>query len=217
MCSTRNFIVNGASINIEKAGAKINRRVKCNRNCRFGSTRALISLNRKEYKVTLVCFKDKRNKEPLLLLCNGRIKSTKELKRRIRGYFRRWGVEESYRFEKQGFGIEKCTIRKFSRIKTMIGMTLLSWLALVKINESPKLREAVLKKARMEKNKLKQRPKFIYYRLLKGVRNLFAGIKELFLFRWKEDRELRYWEEVKKQRPLFPGYLPGVDWLEVAV
>jgi hypothetical protein len=33
-------------------------------------------------------------------LANGWIKSTRELKRRISGYFRRWSIEESYRFEK---------------------------------------------------------------------------------------------------------------------
>jgi hypothetical protein len=213
---TRNLLVDGKSINIKQAASTINRRVKYNKNSRFGSLKAKIKLNRCEYEVTLICFKDKRNKEPLLLLCNGWIKSTIELKHRIRGYFRRWGVEESYRFEKQGFGIEKCTLRKFNRIKTMIGLTLLSWLLLVKINEAPKLREAVLKKARMEKNKRGQRPKFIYYRLLKGVQNLFAGVKELFRFRWKKNRKQQYREELKKQRTLFPDSVMAMDWLEVA-
>ena len=97
----------------------------------------------------------------------------------------------------------------------MIGLTMMSWLLLVKINESPKLREVVLKKARMEKNKAKHRPKFIYYRLLKGVQNLFAGIKELFRFRWKKERKAQYKEEIKKQRLLFPDIPLEINWVEV--
>ncbi len=211
---SRNLLVKGKSLNIKEVASKINRRVTYNKKSRFGSKKVQIKLNRKEYDVTLICFKDERNKDPMLLLCNGWIKSTVELKRRIKGYFRRWGVEESYRFEKQGFGIEKCKIRKFSRIKTMLGITLLSWLLLIKINESPRLKETVLKVARMEKNKLKDRPKFIYYRLLKGVQNLFAGIKVLFRFRWKKDRKRQYREELKMMRPLFPDSTTGIDWLE---
>lgn len=217
MKCTRNLIVDDKAMNIKEAGETINRRTRYNSVSRFGSMKATLRVNRQDYKVTLISFKDKRNKELLLLLCNGWIKSTKELKRRIRGYFRRWGVEESYRFEKQGFEIEKCTLRKFSRIKTMIGLTMLSWLLLVKINESPKLREVVLKKAKMEKDKQKHLPKFIYYRLLKGVRNLFAGVNELFRFRWKKDRKRLYKEELKKQRPLFPDNPFEFDWMEVVI
>jgi hypothetical protein len=68
----------------------------------------------------------------------------------------------------------------------------------------------------MEKNKRGQRPKFIYYRLLKGVQNLFAGVKELFRFRWKKNRKQQYREELKKQRTLFPDSVMAMDWLEVA-
>jgi hypothetical protein len=91
----------------------------------------------------------------------------------------------SYRFEKQGFGIEKATVRKYSSIKTLLGLSLLSWLALLRINANPRLKAEVQKAARMEKNKKKHQPKFVYYRLLQGVKNLFAGVKRMFLFRWK--------------------------------
>jgi len=215
MKSNRNLVVNGKSINIKVAAGMVNRRIKYNNNCRFGSLKAFININKQHYEVTLVCFKDKRNKEPMLLLCNGWIKSGKELKRRIRGYFHRWGVEESYRFEKQGFGIERCTLRKFSRIRTMIGISVLSWLLLIKINQAPKLREVVLKKARMEKDKTKNQPKFIYYRLIKGVQHLFAGVKELFRFRWKREKKLKYIKEISAQPLLFNEKIVEMEWLEV--
>jgi len=212
---TRSIYVKDKRKSIKEVVKKINRRLQFSHHSRFGKLRCELALSGKKYEVTLISFKDKRNKEPMLLLTNGWIKSVKELKRRIRGYFRRWGVEESYRFEKQGFGIEKSTVRNYKRIKTLIGTTLLSWLVLVKINESPKLKENVLKEARMEKTKRKQRPKFIYYRLLKGVQNMFRGIKELFRFRWKKRQKNKYRREMVQFSPLFPERPSQFAWLEV--
>jgi hypothetical protein len=214
--NSRHILVGDQSVNITVAAKSINRRVVLNENCRFGSLKVELKIGSKRYPVTLICFKDKRNDEPILWLSNGWIKSTKELKRRIRGYFRRWGVEECYRFEKQGFGIEKATLRKFSRIKTLIGLTLFSWLVLIKINDTGKLKEVVLKAAKMAKTKLKHRPKFIYYRLLKGVQRLFAGVSELFRFRWKRHKKIQYKKEVENQRLLFPDLPLEQQWIELA-
>jgi hypothetical protein len=212
---TRSIYVKSKRKIIKEVVYKINRRLQFGNHCKFGKLRSELSISGKKYEVTLICFKDKRNREPILLLTNGWIKSAKELKRRIRGYFRRWGVEESYRFEKQGFGIEKSTVRNYKRIKTLIGTTLLSWLLLVKINESPKLKENILKEAKMEKTKRRQRPKFIYYRLLKGVQNMFRGIKELFRFRWKRRQKNKYRRSTEKLCPLFPEKASQLGWLEV--
>lgn len=213
--SARNVLFKGKKENIVKAAGRINRRVVFNKNCRFATLKIELRPKYRKYQLTLICFKDKRNKEPMLLVTNGWIKSTRELKRRIRGYFRRWGVEECYRFEKQGFGIEKATVRKFSRIQTLTGLTLLSWLLLIKINEAPKLKSVVLKQAKMEKNKPKQQPKFIYYRLLKGVQRLFRGITELFRFRWRKKLRNQCIKEVKKQRLLFPEIHPNLIWMGI--
>ena len=56
-----------------------------------------------------------------MLLTSVWVNSTVELKRRTRANFRRWGVEESYRFEKQGFGIEQATVRHYARLKPCWG------------------------------------------------------------------------------------------------
>ena len=149
-------------------------------------------------------------------MTSGWIKSNKELKRRIRGYFRRWGVEECYRFEKQGFGIEKAAVRRICRIQTLIGLTLLSWVLLTKINDAPKLKKEALKHAKMEKNKSKDQPKFVYYRLLKGVQNMFKGIVELFRFRWRREQKNARIKEVKNQRLLFPDMHLDLKWMELA-
>ena len=171
---------------------------------RFGSKKLYLDLKGTKHKVTLICLKDNRNKLPIFWLSNGWIKSTKELKRRIGGYFKRWSVEECYRFEKQGFGIEKATVRKYGKIRALLGLTIMSWLLLVKINETPKLKEAVLNKAKMEKTKRKHRPKFIYYRLLKGVQNLFEGIDQLFRFRLKKKNKEKIRKQFLIKNSLFP-------------
>ena len=199
----RNIIYKGKSINISEAIKIINRRIKYGNNSRFGSIKARIEINREEYRITVVCYKDKRNKEPMVFMTNGWIISTKELKRRIRGYFRRWGVEECYRFEKQGFKIEESRSRNYDRIKTLLGLTIISWMILIKINEDPKLKEVVLKEARMEKDKPKHRPKFIYYRIIRGIRNMFSGVRRLFLFRLKRQEREKVRGEMIIQMPLF--------------
>ena len=204
LCSIEKYIIyKGKSINISEAIKIINRRIKYGNNSRFGSIKARIEINREEYRITVVCYKDKRNKEPMVFMTNGWIISTKELKRRIRGYFRRWGVEECYRFEKQGFKIEESRSRNYDRIKTLLGLTIISWMILIKINEDPKLKEVVLKEARMEKDKPKHRPKFIYYRIIRGIRNMFSGVRRLFLFRLKRQEREKVRGEIIIQMPLF--------------
>lgn len=185
MKETRDIWMKGERHNIREVAEGVNRRVKFSSYARFGAVKCTLWLRGKEYQVTLVSYKDRRNKDIVMWLTSGWVKSTVELKRRIRGYFKRWGVEECYRFEKQGFGIEKATVRRYGSIKTLLGLSLLSWLALIRINANPCLKGEVQKAARMEKNKKKHQPKFVYYRLLQGVKNLFAGVKRMFLFRWK--------------------------------
>jgi hypothetical protein len=218
MKTNRNIINKGKSENICEVGSKINRRVIMGKNGRFGSSHVEIEINQSRYKVTLISYKDKRNKEPMIFLTEGWISNTKELKRRIRGYFRRWGVEECYRFEKQGFGIEKSKTRKYKRIQALLGLTIISWLILIKVNENPRIKEVVLKEARMEKDKSKDLPKFIYYRLIRGIQRMFAGVKQLFLFRLrKHEREILR-QNTFQQMPLFKGiYMNDVleyTWIE---
>jgi len=218
----RNLIYKGKSINISELVKLINHRVKFGNNGRFGSIKAKIEIDRHlpQYKITVLCYKDKRNKEPMIFITNGWTKSTKELKRRIRGYFHRWAVEDCYRFEKQGFKIEESKSRNYERIKTLPGLTIMSWLILIKVNEEPKLKEVVLKEARMEKDKLKDRPKFVYYRLIRGIKNMFSGVRRLFLFRLKRQERENVKQNMINQMPLFRNLL--VDdtleymWLEEA-
>lgn len=201
MTVNRNIMVKGESVNIRKAAEKINRRVTYGKHSRFGGEKVILKLKRGEYKMTLVSYKDKRNKEIMMFLTPGWIKSSKELKRRIRGYFKRWGVEESYRFEKQGFGIEQSMVRKYSRIKALLGLSLMSWLVLIRIQEEGQLREGVLKEARMEKERLKDRPKFIYYRLLIGIKEMFSRTEEIFSIRMRKRKREQLIKKIYNELP----------------
>ena len=185
MTDKRDIWVGGEKRNIREVAEGVNRRVKFSSYARFGSVKATLKFGDDEHEVTLIAYKAKRNPDVMMLLTSGWVKSTVELKRRIRAYFRRWGVEESYRFEKQGFGIEQATVRRYARFKTLLGITLLSWLVLVKINDHGKLRHEVNKAARMEKNRHKHMPRFMYYRLLLGVKNLLASIPRMLFWRHK--------------------------------
>ena len=194
MTKQRHLKYKTQNLPITELGKMINRRYQFNKHGSFGKLKVTLCVENQEHVMTLICYKDDRNKEPILFLTNGYIKSTKELKRRIQGYFHRWGVEVCYRFEKQGFGIEKSKTRNFKRIKTLLGLTIISWLIMIRINDNKKLREDILINARMEKTKLKDRPKFIYYRLQRGIQNLFEGIERMFNFRRKK---------IKLDKPLY--------------
>lgn len=214
MKTNRNILYNGKLENIEKRAKALNRRYTYNNHGRFGSCKVTLKVENREYKATLICYKDDRNKEPMIFLANGWLSKSKELHRRIRGYFRRWGVEECYRFEKQGFGIEKSKTRNYNRIQALLGLTILSWLVLIKINEHASLREVALKEARMEKDKPKHRPRFIYYRLLRGIQNMFAGIRRLFSFRLKKAEKEKLKRKVLSDHPLLRQLPFDNFWLE---
>jgi hypothetical protein len=74
---------------------------------------------------------------------------------------------------------------------------------MIKVNEQPRLKESVLKHAKMEKDKKKNRPKFIYYRLQRGIQNLFEGIKRFFSFRLKKKQRQEIINSAVSEMPLF--------------
>lgn len=205
-CKTRDVWIRGTKQNILDAGKAINRRHNYQKHGRFGYRKILIPVSRNGKSeflpFTLIAYKDDRNKDIMIFITNGHIRSSKIIRERITAYFRRWSVEEAYRFEKQGFEIEKATVRRFSRMQTLVGLSLLSWVVLAQILERERLKAMVLESAGMEKTKEKDRPKFLYYQLLKGVQEIFRDHRRVFRFRSTriscyKDR----WEAM--QRPLF--------------
>ena len=202
MRDNRDLIYNGKKINIEKLSLQINRRYKNREKGRYGYLKSILRIGKIDYPVTLICYKGIKNKNPMIFLCNGHIIKSREILRRIKGYFHRWGVEECYRFEKQGFGIEKSLVRSYNGIKCLLGMILLCCNVLLKIKEDDYLREMLIKEAKREKTKKKYRPKFIFYALLDGIRNVFQGVKHVFVF-----RKFRYTKYRKEEKGIFDNLL----------
>ena len=81
-------------------------------------------------------------------------------------------------------------------------MILLCCNVLLKIKEDDYLREMLIKEAKREKTKKKYRPKFIFYALLDGIRNVFQGVKHVFVF-----RKFRYTKYRKKEKGIFDNLL----------
>ncbi|MGA1846967.1 transposase [Deferribacter abyssi] len=138
------------------------------------------------HNVTLICVKGKSNKERSYFITNGHIKKSKEVKRRIEGYFCRWKIEESFRFLKQEFQIEKCIVRKFSGIKTLLGIILFAWHLLILYSYKSIESFLLLKQVKREKYvglEAFDKIKFLFYRISEGIRQIFLGVKRLFSFR----------------------------------
>lgn len=66
----------------------------------------------------------------------------------------------------------------------------------------------------MEKERIKQRPKFIYYRLLRGIQNLFTGIRCLFKYRFKRKEKLKLSKKLIQDFPLSEKMNVNIDWIE---
>ncbi len=160
MKSNRHLFYNGKALNIEKLSKSINKRYKIGKSYRFGYLKCELLLNNIKHPVTLIRAKGVKNKNDILFLTNGWLKKSSEVKRRINGYFKRWSVEECYRFEKQGFGIEDSTLRRFPRIRSMLGAVMLAWSVLVDINLDELLKAEVIQESKPEKRK---KVSFIYY------------------------------------------------------
>jgi len=102
--------------------------------------------------------------------------------------------------------VAKCSFIWYNK-EPIVFLTIISWLILIKVNEQPSLKDVVLKEARMGKDKPKDIPKFIYYRLIRGIQNMFAGVKRLFLFRLKRKERERVKQNMVQQVPLFRNLL----------
>ncbi|UOD35828.1 transposase [Deferribacteraceae bacterium V6Fe1] len=160
--------------------------------------------------VTVISVSFHGNKNKLYFLCEGHISSSKEAYFRIKSYFKRWKIEESYRFMKQQFGLEKCLVRKFESLKTILSLVSFCWNVLSQIEKDTIVSKLLENMAKREKfnSKGKVVCKFIYYRISDGLMNLLLSSKErLFRFRekiYESDKvcyfKLDYYFKIKEKR-----------------
>jgi hypothetical protein len=161
----------------------INRRYK-NGGISYGYARCFY----KGMAVTVVSVKCSRDKNMLYFLCNGHLSKSKEVYFIIKSYFKRWCIEESYRFMKQQFGMEKCLVRRFESLKTILSIVSFCWNVLSQVESDTIAAKMLDRMSKREKVNRKGRVvcRFIYYRISDGIRNLLLLLeKKLFDFRKK--------------------------------
>jgi len=168
----RHLIVNGRSQSAYSIAIGIIRRYEYDKGS-FGYKRCYLDNN----PVTLIYYK--RDKVDLILLSSGHITKSHIACERIKGYLRRWGVEESYKFIKQSFGLERAAVKKFAGIKCILGIILLAWKVIEDVSLDEETRAIVEEYAKVVKKKIT----FFYYRIINGITNIFSLCREMFRFR----------------------------------
>jgi len=173
----RHLLVNGLKKSVSDIASGITRRYRHN-----GGSLGYKKCYMENYPVTLIYYK--YGNTDLMLLNSGHITKKRLACHRIDGYLRRWGVEESYRFIKQSFGLERCCIRKFAGIKCLLGIILLAWKILEDVSGDEEVRLIVEKAAKACKKKVI----FYFYRIINGIKNILSLCKEMYRFRKRRQR-----------------------------
>ena len=174
---TRHLIVNGQPVSARNIASGITRRYKYNDGS-FGYKNCYIA----NYPVTLIYYK--YGNVDLMLLSSGHITKKRIACERIKGYLRRWGVEESYKFIKQSFGLERSAIKKFAGIQSLLGIILLAWKVIEDVSRDEDTRAIVENSAKVVKKQIT----FYYYRIINGIKNIFSLCKEMYRFRKRRKR-----------------------------
>ena len=119
----------------------------------------------------------------MMLATNREIRSKDDVIRVVRAYFKRWKIEEYFRFKKQHFGFENFRIRSIKAINALNSYITyaIGFVALMsEKSESSGLKVMILEKA----NLLRKKVSFNYYRLAKGISGIIGaatvGIKDWF-------------------------------------
>ena len=169
----------------------------------------------KGHPMTVISAKGAEKDNYVYLLCEGHIKKSKEAFFRVKSYFKRWKIEESFRFMKQQLGIERCLVRKFDSIKTMLGIVSFCWNLLSRIESDRLLAGELERMSRREKYNTKNETvcKFMHYRISDGIRNMLLSYNnKLFEFRGKKYKsdmvyymKIPYYLERYRERKIIDG------------
>jgi len=130
----------------------------------------------REVELTLVVVKG-FGREPLLLLTNLRVKSTRRSVWWIlRGYLSRWLVEETIRFIKQSYRLEDLRVLDYERLRNLAALVMAAaYFAAVWLGESLKLAVLASRVSRLAKRFFGV-PEFHYYALADGIGVLLSRL-----------------------------------------
>ena len=127
---------------------------------------------------------------PMMLATNKDIRSKEDVIRIAKLYFSRWRIEEYFRCKKQMFQFENFRVRKLRAINALNFYITVCMAFLAHISMKPEtnvLKVAVIKTA----DPVKEKVRFCYYRLAKGVSGILSYAKEgiRLWFRTKRPRD----------------------------
>lgn len=114
---------------------------------------------------------------PMMLATNKEIRSKKDVIKIARLYFSRWRIEEYFRCKKQMFQFENFRVRKLIAINALnFYLTLcMAFLALLSMkSETNALKVSIIQTA----DPIKEKVRFYYYRLAKGICGILSYAKE---------------------------------------
>ena len=130
---------------------------------------------------------------PMMLVTNREICGKEDTIQAARDYFKRWRIEEYFRFKKQHFGFENFRVRSLKAINALNSYITYAIGFVALMSEKPKhshLKMSVLRKA----NALKSTVCFHFYRLAKGIAAILefatVGIKGWFKVKRPKYRQL---------------------------
>lgn len=127
--------------------------------------------------------------EPMTLVSTRRVRGRRQGEKLIHSYMDRWACEEGYRFSKQGFALEQVQARHYKALRNLVALATASWALLAQEQQHA---EDLLQQGKRQKDRRRHRPKFPFYSLLKGWRQLFAGARS-FLH-----------DHLRRRRPVAP-------------
>ena len=117
------------------------------------------------------------SEHPMMLATNKDIRSKEDVIKVARLYFSRWKIEEYFRCKKQVFRFESFRVRKLTAINALNFYITVCMAFLAHISMKPEanaLKVSILQKA----DPVKERVRFCYYRLAKGISGILSYAKE---------------------------------------
>lgn len=194
----RNVIYKGKKINVKELGStfkgKINIKLylkgkrEVNRKCSYAKVK-IPSLNR-YVNVVFVFFKN----DTAIFYTNREIKCKKDLIYVVNSYYKRWRIEEYFKYKKQQFGFENIRVRSLNKINAL--NTLLTF-AISCIESITRNSSNLLEFLYKISKSIKQNTYFDFYRITSGMFYLLShcicGVKNL-LSNHKRDPQISFFD-----------------------
>jgi len=139
-----------------------------------------VTLPGRDDQLYLVVAHREGKSEPIYLLVSVPITCAKDALKWIKGYFSRWGIEDTFRFWKQRFGLEDIRTTDIDNFKKLLWIAVVAFAFMtIHLLTDLKLRRELI--SLTHRPRLAKNIAFLYYRLQKGVDKLFEVFSSEFL------------------------------------